>query len=42
LTTGGTLTNVHHGTYAELDHKGVGDIWTLKVEAHFAAPKRLV
>jgi hypothetical protein len=41
LTTGGTLANVHHGTYAELDHMGVGDICALTVEAYFAAPKRL-
>ena len=34
--------SMHHGTSADLDHRGVGDIWTLTVEAYFAAPKRLV
>ncbi|MFO7594937.1 MAG: fatty acid desaturase [Desulfocurvibacter africanus] len=27
---------VHHGTYADLDHRGVGDIWTLTVEEYRA------
>ena len=34
--------NVHHGTYADLDHRGVDNVWTLTVEAHLAAPKQLV
>jgi omega-6 fatty acid desaturase (delta-12 desaturase) len=25
---------IHHGTYADLDHRGVGDIWTLTVEEY--------
>jgi len=29
----------HHGTYADLDHRGVGDIWTLTVEEYRAASK---
>ena len=33
---------MHHGTYADLDQRGVGDIWTLTVEEYLAAPKRLV
>ncbi|MBU1002599.1 MAG: fatty acid desaturase [Proteobacteria bacterium] len=34
---------VHHGTYADLDRRGQGDIWTLTVEEYRAAPwyKRL-
>jgi omega-6 fatty acid desaturase (delta-12 desaturase) len=31
---------IHHGTYADLDHRGVGDIWTLTVE-EFRAASRL-
>jgi omega-6 fatty acid desaturase (delta-12 desaturase) len=31
---------VHHGTYANLDHRGIGDIWTLTVEEYLAASKR--
>jgi acyl-lipid omega-6 desaturase (Delta-12 desaturase) len=30
---------VHHGTYADLDHRGVGDIWTLTVEEYRALSK---
>ena len=30
---------VHHGTYADLDHRGVGDIWTLTVQEYLAAPR---
>jgi omega-6 fatty acid desaturase (delta-12 desaturase) len=30
---------VHHGTYADLDHRGVGDIWTLTVEEYRAASR---
>ena len=33
---------MHHGDYADLGHRGVGDICTLTVEEYFAAPKRLV
>ncbi len=29
---------VHHGTYADLDRRGVGDIWTQTVEEYRAAP----
>jgi omega-6 fatty acid desaturase (delta-12 desaturase) len=31
---------VHHATYADLDHRGVGDIWTLTVAEYQAASKR--
>jgi acyl-lipid omega-6 desaturase (Delta-12 desaturase) len=31
---------VHHGTYADLDHRGVGDIWTLTVAEYTAASKK--
>lgn len=30
---------VHHGSYADLDKRGVGDIWTLTVEEYKAAPR---
>jgi omega-6 fatty acid desaturase (delta-12 desaturase) len=30
---------IHHGTYADLDHRGVGDIWTLTVEEYCAASR---
>jgi acyl-lipid omega-6 desaturase (Delta-12 desaturase) len=30
---------VHHGTYADLDRRGVGDIWTLTVEEYRAASR---
>ncbi len=30
---------LHHGTYADLDHKGVGDIWTLTVKEYLASSK---
>jgi len=30
---------VHHGTYADLDHRGVGDIWTLTVDEYRASSK---
>ncbi len=30
---------VHHGTYADLDHRGVGDIWTLTVEEYLASSR---
>ena len=29
----------HHGTYADLDHRGLGDIWTLTVEEYRAASR---
>ena len=29
----------HHRTYADLDRRGVGDIWTLTVEEYLAAPQ---
>ena len=32
---------VHHGTYADLDHRGVGDIWTLTTEEYWAASRRM-
>lgn len=31
--------NIHHATYADLDHRGVGDIWTLTREEYLAAPR---
>ena len=31
---------VHHGSYADLDKRGVGDIWTLTVEEYRSASKR--
>jgi omega-6 fatty acid desaturase (delta-12 desaturase) len=30
---------IHHGTYADLDHRGVGDIWTLTVDEYRAASR---
>ena len=30
---------VHHGTYADLYHRGVGDIWTLTVEEYRASSR---
>ena len=30
---------VHHGTYADLDHRGGGDIWTLTVDEYLAASR---
>jgi omega-6 fatty acid desaturase (delta-12 desaturase) len=32
---------VHHGTYADLDHRGVGDIWTLTVEEYLASSRMM-
>ena len=32
---------VHHGTYADLDHRGVGDIWTLTIEEYRAASRMM-
>jgi acyl-lipid omega-6 desaturase (Delta-12 desaturase) len=32
---------IHHGTYANLDHRGVGDIWTLTVDEYLAASRRV-
>ena len=31
---------IHHGTYADLDHRGVGDIWTLTVEEYLASSRK--
>lgn len=31
--------NVHHNTYADLDHRGVGDVWTLTVEEYLKLPR---
>jgi acyl-lipid omega-6 desaturase (Delta-12 desaturase) len=31
---------IHHGTYANLDHRGVGDIWTLTVDEYLTASRR--
>lgn len=30
---------IHHGTYADLDRRGIGDIWTLTVDEYQAASK---
>lgn len=32
---------IHHGTYADLDHRGVGDIWTLTAEEYWAASRQM-
>jgi omega-6 fatty acid desaturase (delta-12 desaturase) len=32
---------IHHGSYADLDHRGVGDIWTLTVEEYRASSRRM-
>ncbi len=32
---------IHHGTYADLDHRGVGDIWTLTVAEYRAASRMM-
>jgi omega-6 fatty acid desaturase (delta-12 desaturase) len=36
--------NIHHGSYADLDHRGIGDIWTLTTDEYRAMPpgKRLL
>lgn len=31
---------VHHGSYADLDRRGVGDVWTLTVEEYLASPRK--
>lgn len=31
--------NVHHNTYADLDHRGVGDVWTLTVDEYLKLPR---
>ncbi|MBA4386439.1 MAG: fatty acid desaturase [Verrucomicrobia bacterium] len=31
--------NIHHGTYANLDHRGVGDIWTLTRDEYLSLPR---
>lgn len=33
--------NIHHNTYADLDHRGVGDVWTLTVEEYLKQPSRM-
>lgn len=30
--------NIHHNTYADLDHRGVGDVWTLTVDEYLKLP----
>ncbi len=30
---------IHHGTYADLDRRGIGDIWTLTVEEYLTASR---
>jgi omega-6 fatty acid desaturase (delta-12 desaturase) len=30
--------NIHHNTYADLDNRGIGDIWTLTVKEYLALP----
>jgi omega-6 fatty acid desaturase (delta-12 desaturase) len=30
---------IHHGTYADLDHRGIGDIWTLTIDEYRASSK---
>lgn len=31
---------LHHATYADLDHRGVGDVWTLTVQEYLTASPR--
>ena len=31
---------LHHATYADLDHRGVGDVWTLTLQEYLAASRR--
>jgi len=31
---------LHHATYADLDHRGVGDVWTLTLKEYQAASRR--
>ncbi|KKR04728.1 MAG: Fatty acid desaturase [Candidatus Uhrbacteria bacterium GW2011_GWF2_39_13] len=30
--------NIHHNSYADLDHRGVGDVWTLTMEEYLRLP----
>lgn len=30
--------NIHHNTYADLDKRGIGDVWTLTVNEYIASP----
>ena len=32
---------LHHATYADLDHRGTGDVWTLTVQEYRAASRRV-
>ena len=32
--------NMHHATTADLDRRGVGDVWTMTVDEYLAAPRR--
>ncbi|QSH41895.1 fatty acid desaturase [Lentisphaerota bacterium ZTH] len=32
--------NIHHNTYADLDRRGVGDVWTLTVKEYLNSPLR--
>jgi omega-6 fatty acid desaturase (delta-12 desaturase) len=32
--------NTHHATAADLDRRGVGDVWTMTVDEYLAAPRR--
>lgn len=32
--------NSHHATAADLDRRGLGDVWTMTVEEYLAAPRR--
>jgi len=32
--------NRHHATAGDLDHRGIGDIWTMTIEEYLAAPRR--
>ena len=32
--------NTHHATTADLDRRGVGDVWTMTVDEYLAAPRR--
>ena len=33
--------NIHHNTYADLDHRGIGDVWTLTVDEYLKLPTRM-
>lgn len=32
--------NTHHATAADLDRRGIGDVWTMTVDEYLAAPRR--